>query len=48
MGRLIKLVCVTAENNNKYYNMQDNEDGTFTVNYGRVKGTENTISYPLS
>lgn len=47
MGRLIKLVCVTAENNNKYYFMQDNEDGTFTVKYGRVKGTENTISYPI-
>ena len=47
MGRLIKLVCVTAENNNKYYFMQDNDNGTFTVKYGRVKGTENTISYPI-
>ena len=32
----VKLIMVTAENNNKYYNMHDNGNGTFTVTYGRV------------
>lgn len=36
MSKIIKLICVTENNNNKYYSMFDNEDGTFRVEYGRV------------
>ena len=43
----IKLLMVTGDNNNKFYNMHDNDDGTFTVQWGRVgtKGTPTT--YPI-
>jgi len=44
----VKLIMVTAANNNKFYNMHDNGDGTFTAHYGRV-GTDGTrIDYPMS
>lgn len=47
MSRYCKLVMVTAENNNKYYEMIEN--GTsITVNYGRVDHTKTTISKPIS
>lgn len=38
---------VTGDNNNKFYDMHDNDDGTFTVQWGRVgtKGTPTT--YPI-
>ena len=37
MGTFAYLIMVNAnENNNKYYQMQDNKDGTFTASYGRV------------
>jgi poly [ADP-ribose] polymerase len=39
---------VTAENNNKFYNMNDNGDGTFTVEWGRVGVTSSTTVYPIS
>lgn len=32
----IELMCVTENNNNKFYRMVDNEDGTFTATWGRV------------
>lgn len=34
------------KNNNKYYNMFENSDGTFTAKYGRVDVTEQTKNYP--
>lgn len=37
----VRLIMVTENNNNKFYNMDDNGDGTFTVTYGRV-GTDGT------
>ena len=37
----VKLIMVTADNHNKFYNMHDNGNGTFTVTYGRV-GTDGT------
>lgn len=37
---------VTAENNNKYYEMIENSN-SITVNYGRVDHTKTTISKPL-
>lgn len=42
-----KLLMVTPNNNNKFYNMHDNNDGTFTVTWGRV-GTSGTLTtYPI-
>ncbi|RIV18490.1 ADP-ribose polymerase [Fibrisoma montanum] len=46
--RMAKLIMVTAENNNKYYEMRENDTGTFTVQYGRVGGTHSTATYPLA
>lgn len=46
--KVVKLVCVTADNNNKYYNMFEQADGTFIAQYGRIKGTEVTHTYPMS
>ncbi len=45
--RTTKLIMVTADNNNKYYDMQENADGTFTVTYGRVGATATKVSYPV-
>ncbi|WP_299461595.1 WGR domain-containing protein [uncultured Microscilla sp.] len=45
--RTAKLIMVTANNNNKYYEMQENGDGTFTVSYGRVGGRATTRSYSM-
>lgn len=40
----VKLVMVTTSNNNKFYDMRDNGNGTFTVTWGRVgtPGKQNT------
>jgi poly [ADP-ribose] polymerase len=46
--RVAKLIMVTAENNNKFYEMRENDNGTFTVQYGRVGGTHSTATYPLA
>ena len=43
-----KLIMVTAENNNKYYNMTELADGTFAVEYGRVDKTKINESYSMS
>lgn len=48
MLRHTKLIMVTAENNNKFYEMQENADGTFTATYGRVGGHGSTASYPIA
>lgn len=45
--KVVKLVCISADNNNKFYNLFEQEDGTFKVNYGRIKGTSQTHSYPM-
>jgi len=34
--RIAKLIMVTSANNNKFYDMRENTDGTFTATYGRV------------
>lgn len=44
----VYLTMVTDANNNKYYNLFPNGDGTFTVKYGRIGGHESTTSYPMS
>ena len=45
---IIKLICVTGENNNKFYTMEDNGNGTFTATWGRVEKTSNITIYPIS
>lgn len=43
-----ELIMVTANNNNKFYSMQEQPDGTFHVRYGRVGVSEQSASYPMS
>ena len=45
--KVAKLIMVTARNNNKYYEMQENSDGTFSVKYGRVGSSVATAHYPI-
>lgn len=45
--RVAKLIMVTANNNNKFYEMREQADGTFTVNYGRVGTAGTSTSYPI-
>lgn len=45
---MIKLICVTANNNNKYYYMEDLHNGSFKVSYGRVGASETVLTYPIS
>lgn len=47
MRRLAKLIMVTAENNNKYYDMVENDDGSISVDYGRVGVTSTKMTYPV-
>ena len=43
------LICVTGQNNNKYYKMIPNKDGsTWTAEYGRVGQSSTSVSYPNS
>lgn len=41
------LIMVSDCNSNKYYNMTDNGDGTFTAEYGRVGKTSQKHVYPI-
>lgn len=45
-----KLIKVSGEaNNNKYYDMTPNADGTFTAKWGRVEGGKGeSMTYPIS
>lgn len=45
---MIKLICVTPNNNNKYYYMEDLHNGSFKVSYGRVGASETVLTYPIS
>jgi poly [ADP-ribose] polymerase 2/3/4 len=43
-----KLIMVTGDNNNKYYDMTRNDDNsTWTAKWGRVGVTESTQVYPM-
>ena len=44
----VYLQMTTSNNNNKFYNMTDNGDGTFTVVYGRIGTDGTTVKYPIS
>lgn len=46
--RIVKLIMVTGDNNNKYYDMFDLGNGQMKVNYGRVGTTSNDYFYPIS
>ena len=48
MGKIVKMVMVTEANNNKYYNLFEQGDGTFKVEYGRVEASAQHASYPMS
>jgi len=48
MGNYKYLINVSDKNNNKYYELIEEDNGTFTVNYGRVDSTCTTTSYPMS
>src|ERR1035441_10082906 len=48
MGKVVKLIVGTPENNNKYYFLFEQGDGTFKVEYGRVDSTKQTTSYNMS
>lgn len=45
--RTAKLIMVTTDNNNKFYDMQEKADGTFSVSYGRVGGRATLATYPI-
>lgn len=43
-----KLIMVTPDNNNKYYEMTWDGGSNFTVKYGRVESTTQTATYPYN
>jgi poly [ADP-ribose] polymerase len=43
----VHLVMVTTINNNKFYDMKDNDDGTFTATWGRIGATSDNQTYPI-
>lgn len=45
--KVAKLIMVTANNNNKFYEMREQDNGTFTVVYGRVGTSGASTSYPM-
>jgi len=45
--RVAKLIMVTAANNNKFYEMRERDDQTFSVQFGRVGGTSSVATYPM-
>lgn len=46
-GRVAKLIFVSAANNNKFYDMTENPDGSITSVWGRVDVTSTTTHYPV-
>ena len=45
MNKYAKLIMVTTENNNKFYEMTYEGGSSFNVKYGRVESTIQTASY---
>jgi len=45
--RTIKLIMVTGDNNNKFYDLYDHGDGTMHAEYGRVEVTNTRKDYPI-
>jgi len=46
MGRVARLIMVTKENNNKFYDMEEGPDGSITSTWGRVDVTKTVTHYP--
>jgi poly [ADP-ribose] polymerase len=46
--KYVKLIMVTADNRNKYYEMLHEGGTQFSVRYGRVESTSVKTSYPIS
>ena len=44
----IKLLMVTDVNNNKFYYMHDNENGTFSATWGRYGTSGKVTTYDIS
>ena len=47
MGRVAKLIFVSADNHNKFYDMVENPDGSITSTWGRVDVTSTVTHYPV-
>lgn len=47
MSKYAYLVMVTADNNNKYYEMKE-QNGMLVVTYGRIKSTSQNATYSVS
>jgi poly [ADP-ribose] polymerase len=48
MGKIAKLILVSGDvNSNKWYDMKDNEDGSFTASWGRVGAAGSSKNYPI-
>lgn len=47
MGRFVHLVCVTQNNNNKYYDMVEQGD-ILQATYGRIGSSKQVKTYPIS
>ena len=47
MGRVAKLIMVTEVNNNKFYDMVEDDDGSITATWGRVDVTSTVTHYPV-
>lgn len=45
--KVAKLICVSSENNNKYYNMTQINDNEFEAEWGRVEGSRTIRNYPM-
>jgi len=48
MNKIIKLLMVSPDNNNKFYSMTEKGDGTFDAHYGRVGSNGVHETYPMS
>jgi poly [ADP-ribose] polymerase 2/3/4 len=46
--KVARLICVTGENNNKFYNMTQLNESEFLAEWGRVEGSVETKKYPMS
>lgn len=46
MGRFVHLVCVTQNNNNKFYDMVEQRD-TLQATYGRIGSSKQVKAYPI-
>lgn len=45
--RVAKLIMVTSANNNKFYDMVENDDGSIAIDFGRVGVTSTKMNYPV-